>query len=133
MLALNHSCFSQNDFPATSDLEVPRHWLDRTQHVVDDDSLLLWSVVVKTGRPPLESLEAEGEGVLSRREAGALEDHGFLPGKHVPGLEVAHLKISVGGSANVLWSEIVIGILFRLAVRDVQVLNFNNQTSELTS
>lgn len=79
--------------------------------MIDDDSLLLGSVVVEAGGPAFEGLEAEGEAILSRWEATAVVDHHFVAGEHVPGLEVLHLVVSVRGGADVLRPEIAVVVL----------------------
>jgi hypothetical protein len=68
-LSRHHSGLSQDDLSASADLEFPGYGFNGRDHVIDDDSLLLRSVVVEAGRPALEGLEAEGEGVLPRGEA----------------------------------------------------------------
>lgn len=74
--------------------------------MVDDDSLLLGSVVVEARRPAFEGLEAEGETILSGWETAAVVDHHLVAGEHVSGLEILHLEVSVGGGADVLRPEV---------------------------
>jgi hypothetical protein len=75
--------------------------------MVDNDSLLLRSMMIKTGRPAFEGLEAERKGVLPWREAATVVDHHLVAGEHVPGLEVPHFEVTVGGSTDVLGAEVV--------------------------
>ena len=80
--------------------------------MINDDTFLLRSVVVETSGPTLESFEAEGEGVLSWRETSTVVNHGLLSGKHVPCFIVAHLVVTVAGSSDVFWPEVVLIVLF---------------------
>lgn len=108
---MHHPSLPEDDLSASSDLELPRFWLNSRSHVIDDDSLLLRSVVVEAGRPSFEGLEAEGEAILSGWETAAVVDHHFVAGEHVPGLEVLHLVVSVGGCADVLRPEVALVVL----------------------
>lgn len=70
--------------------------------MVRDPSLLRGQVVVERGRPALERLKANGEGVLPWHQPIALIDHRLDPSKQVPGLVVLHLV------ELALWSEDVL-------------------------
>lgn len=107
VLRVYHTGFTQSDLATILELELFGDGLDGHSNVVDDDSLLLLRFVLETGRPSLERLEAEGEGVLARREAIALIDHGLIFGEHVPGLEIPHPVVLVGRSLDVLWAMVI--------------------------
>ena len=112
VLRVYHTSFTQSDLATILELELFGDGLDGHGHVVDDDSLLLLRFVLETGRPSLERLEAEGEGVLARREAIALIDHGLIFGEHVPGLEIPHPVVLVGRSLDVLWPMVIGTVVF---------------------
>ena len=68
--------------------------------------------MVETRGPTLESFDAEGEGVLSWREASTVINHSLLSGKHVPCFKVTHLVVTVAGSSDVFWPEVPLSVLF---------------------
>ncbi len=83
--------------------------------MIDDDSLLLGSMMVETCRPSFEGLEAKGEAELSWWESTAVVDHHLVPSEHVPRLEVSHLEVPVSRCLNVLRTEVFVIVLLRLA------------------
>lgn len=78
--------------------------------MVNDDTFLLWSAVVKAGRPSFKGFEAEGEAVLPWWEAAAVVDHGLLTREHVPGLEILHLKVPIGRGTDVARTMVFFGV-----------------------
>ena len=96
MLRLNHPCLSEDYLATALNTKLTGLRLNSSSHMVNNHSFLFWSIMAKTRRPPFESLEAEGETVLSWREATAVVNHSLVSSEHVPSLEIFHLKISIG-------------------------------------
>lgn len=115
--------FTQSNLTTIFQLELFGDGLDGHGNVVHNDSLLLLRFVLETGRPPLEGLEAEGEGVLARRETIALINHGLVFGEHVPGLEIPHPVVLVGRSLDVLWAVVIRTVVLGFHIRHLYYLN----------
>jgi len=133
-MTLNWSGLSKNDLSSSLNLELRWKRLDRSHHMIANNSFFCWCIVVKTGRPSLESFEAEGERVLPWGEATTLMYHDFASCELVPRLIIVHLKVTIGRCFDILWSSIVeVHIVFWLAIWDPKILFWNNATSENTS
>lgn len=123
LLRLNYSGLSENDLSSTLDFKLWTHWLNSSNHVIDNDSFLLWAVEIEAGWPSFEGLKAEWETVLSWWETTALIDHRFATSEHVSCFIVFHLIMPVLWSTNVARSMIIFVILLRLTIWDSEVLN----------
>lgn len=122
LLRLNYSGLSENDLSSTLDFKLWTHWLNSSNHVIDDDSFLLWTVEIEAGWPSFEGLKAEWETVLSWWETTALIDHRFATSEHVSCFIVFHLIMPVLWSTNVARSMIIFVILLRLTIWDSEVI-----------
>jgi hypothetical protein len=128
---LDNPCLSKDDFPSSLKFKLTGQWLDGCSHVVDNDALLLWSIVNEAGGPSFEGLEAEGEAVLTRGKATAIVDHGLLSGEHISRLEVPHFIVAVPRCPNVAWTVVVIIVFLGLAIGYGEILYESMGTSEL--
>lgn len=98
--------------------------------MVADLPLLPTSVVFEGGGPVLESLEGDGEGVLSWHQTVTLIDHCLHPPEHILGLMVPHLVDPVVGGPNVLGSPVVeVNHVLAGDVGDIHILSDGGFTS----
>lgn len=130
LLRGDHSCLSENNLSSSLDLELGSHRFDRCSHMIDNDSFLFGGNVLEASWPAFKSFEAKGERVLSWGETTAVIDHHLAASKHVSGLEILHPKVAIGRCADVLRTVIVVCVFLGFAVRDVQILNRKNSTSD---
>lgn len=114
--------FSEGDLAAELALELVVHGLHGHRHIVDDHALLRGSDVLEAGWPSFEGLEDEGERILTWSQALAAVDIGLVLGEHVPGLEVGHLKVSVGRGLDVLRPVVVAAVFLGLHIGHVDFL-----------
>lgn len=133
-MSLDRPGLSEDDLPASLDLELRGKRFNSSHHVVRDHTFLFGGVIVEAGRPTLESFKAEREGVLPRWETTALEDHNLASRKLVSSLIVSHLEVAVARSSDKLRSPVIkVHVILGLTVRYIQILIPLLCTSVLTS